>query len=449
MKRKVVLSESKFRGLVKNIITEILVKKAYSKFYSDIPEDEYNKIADADKTRGNHLGAYAKWLLELYKQNKFNLSDINKAKKYISVFDRMAQAGQLKGVDINTFDSIDDMYELVKDNLDSDVITKGDRIRKEKETGVERIYEDSDWLVISPKTHEASCRYGANTKWCTTEKDDDSQFKDYISEGPLYTLINKKTNEKYQLHFERNEYRNAENKMIKLSSLNLPEGMINAITKGDFRKSVRFKYDNVLRVKENVAIVMLNDKYNLVKKNGELIFEEWGDVVFIDDFEYGFASVGLDGKFNLINKDGEMMFPNQWFGFIYSFKDGFAKVSGLDDKYNLINKNGEMVFPNQWFDWIDSFEDGFATVNVYDKGWNYINKNGEIVFPNQWFDWIDSFEDGFARVRINNKQNIINQNGELISDQWFDWIYDIEGGIGSVEINGKMYKINLNNGSIK
>ena len=91
------------------------------------------------------------------------------------------------------------MYELVKDNLDSDVITKGDKIRKVKETGVERIYQDSDWLVVSPKTHEASRRYGANTTWCTTEKDDPSEFEDYISDGPLYTLINKKTNEKSTL----------------------------------------------------------------------------------------------------------------------------------------------------------------------------------------------------------------------------------------------------------
>lgn len=375
MKRKVVLTETKLRKVVKNIITEILVNKAYSKFYSDIPEDEYNKIADADKTRGNHLGAYAKWLLELYKQNKFDLDNLDKAKKYISVFDRMAQAGQLKGVNINTFDSIDDMYELVKDNLDSDVITKGDRIRKVKETGVERIYQDSEWLVVSPKTHEASCRYGANTKWCTTEKDNPSHFEGYVSEGPLYTLINKKTNEKYQLHFERNEYRNAKNERIKLSSLNLPEGMINAITKGDFRNLVRFKYDNVLQVKEDVAMVMLNGKFNLVRKNGELIFEEWGDEVFIYSFKDGFARVDLDDKWNFINKNGELI-SKQWFDYARNFTNGLARVK-LGDKYNIINQNGELI-SDQWFDWIYNIEGGIGSVEINGKMYE-INLNNDSI----------------------------------------------------------------------
>ena len=293
MKRKIVLSESKFRGLVKNIITEILVNKAYSKFYSDVPEDEYTKIASVDKTRGNHLGAYAKWLLKLYKENKFNLSDINKAKKYISVFDRMAKAGQLKGVDINTFDSIDDMYELVKDNLDSDVITKGDKIRKQKDEGIERIYEDSEWLVLIPKTFEASCLYGANTKWCTASRDEPGHFESYTSRGLLYIIINKKTNRKHQLHFEDNTITDELDNEVDVSDLNLPDKVFDVITKGDLKKKFQFYYDSISDFKNGVAKVMISDMgWNFINQEGEVLFDSWFD--WVNSFENGFAKVELD-----------------------------------------------------------------------------------------------------------------------------------------------------------
>ena len=66
--------------------------------------------------------------------------------------------------------------------------------KKQKEeaakTGAEKIYEDGRWLVVKPNTLEASCYYGAGTKWCTTTKDT-QHFKDYSSKGPLYYIIDK------------------------------------------------------------------------------------------------------------------------------------------------------------------------------------------------------------------------------------------------------------------
>lgn len=43
--------------------------------------------------------------------------------------------------------------------------------KEQKETGVDKVYEDDDFLVLMPKTHKASCRYGSNTKWCVTMRD--------------------------------------------------------------------------------------------------------------------------------------------------------------------------------------------------------------------------------------------------------------------------------------
>ena len=78
--------------------------------------------------------------------------------------------------------------ERVMDELESGMSRK--QAEDEAKKGAEKLFEDDRWLVVKPHTLEASCYYGAGTKWCTTEKDSD-HFKDYTSKGPLYYIIDK------------------------------------------------------------------------------------------------------------------------------------------------------------------------------------------------------------------------------------------------------------------
>ena len=77
------------------------------------------------------------------------------------------------------------------------------QIEREIKTQADKIYEDNDVLVVRPKSHSASCYYGANTKWCTTQKGHSSYFDKYSREGKLYYFLNKKDNNKIALY--RNE----------------------------------------------------------------------------------------------------------------------------------------------------------------------------------------------------------------------------------------------------
>ena len=89
--------------------------------------------------------------------------------------------------DINSYDGVTSLERLMDE-------VEGRQTRKEKEIeakkGGEKIYEDNRWLVVKPHTLEASCYYGAGTKWCTTTKDT-SHFQDYSKKGPLYYIIDK------------------------------------------------------------------------------------------------------------------------------------------------------------------------------------------------------------------------------------------------------------------
>ena len=54
------------------------------------------------------------------------------------------------------------------------------------------LYNSDGLLIMIPKSHRASCYYGAGTKWCTTNKESDNYFKNYTDKGTLFYIINKK-----------------------------------------------------------------------------------------------------------------------------------------------------------------------------------------------------------------------------------------------------------------
>jgi len=69
-------------------------------------------------------------------------------------------------------------------------------IDKELEKQVVKVYEDDEWLSIKPLSLEASMKYGASTKWCTT-MDTGKYFAKYSRWGILIYNINKKTGFKF------------------------------------------------------------------------------------------------------------------------------------------------------------------------------------------------------------------------------------------------------------
>jgi len=78
---------------------------------------------------------------------------------------------------------------------------------KELESQSKKIYEKGDFVVIQPKTEEASCKYGSNTKWCVTSKGSGHFGRYTAGRQGLYFIINKakSTNKNYSkvaIHFD-------------------------------------------------------------------------------------------------------------------------------------------------------------------------------------------------------------------------------------------------------
>jgi len=71
-----------------------------------------------------------------------------------------------------------------------ELLTDLNKIKQEsKSEDVTKIYEDKDLLVMAANTWEASCKYGAGTKWCTTARDTNSYWKRHNEMGTEFFWI--------------------------------------------------------------------------------------------------------------------------------------------------------------------------------------------------------------------------------------------------------------------
>jgi uncharacterized protein YchJ len=76
-----------------------------------------------------------------------------------------------------------------------DAIEQAEKLKEDKsfvkEDHIYVFFETDEFMLIQPKTHRGSMKYGSNTKWCTTGKKNESIFKNYTRDGLLLYLINK------------------------------------------------------------------------------------------------------------------------------------------------------------------------------------------------------------------------------------------------------------------
>ena len=195
-----------------NLITEISVKDAWVKFYSDktkFPilngnEELFNNINNLYTDNPNNFNkGFFTWLYNLMKNNQLKEEDFYKAKEYLRLFNKFINKIPKENRDINSYKSLPDLYAVIKQFEGNEEVptSKQDELRQIKEKEVKKVFEDDEWLIMIPTTERASCLIGKGTQWCTAA-DNNNMFEQYNQDGPLYVIVNKETNDKYQLHFE-------------------------------------------------------------------------------------------------------------------------------------------------------------------------------------------------------------------------------------------------------
>jgi len=89
---------------------------------------------------------------------------------------------------------VGDWFERDFLNFTNELIKQTSEKQEEKKARkeVDKVYDSDTILIVKPKTHTASCYYGAGTKWCTTTRNNSSYFESHTKNANLYYIIVKK-----------------------------------------------------------------------------------------------------------------------------------------------------------------------------------------------------------------------------------------------------------------
>jgi hypothetical protein len=285
------------------------------KYYPKIPEEKVKELVALDPTYkgGDQLGKFGKWILNIYNKGNLKEEDFYKVKDYLTTF--KLNYNKMTNKDLNAYKTLPDLYTAIEPYIGQQDVSHKQEIRDIKQDA-EKVFEDEEWLVIVPHSQEAACYYGKGTQWCTAATTSGNMFNYYNKQGPLYININKKTNEKYQFHFETKQYMDEKDEPIVLTD----------ILKTDEKLTAFYK---------NIIIGDLNDPKRIH------ILTQYMEDISIDDNK-------ITGYVKL--EDLNNVYHNTY--------DGVD----LDQIYDIVNDASD------YFDW-DYFYSGFSITNTSEGDW--------------------------------------------------------------------------------
>lgn len=172
--------------------------------------------------------------------------------------------------------------------------------------------------------------------------------------------------------------------------------------------------------------ISINDEKNFINRDGDFLFNDNRTIFSIDRFHDGYAKLFLDNAFCYIDENGKVLecdncYPNE------RFKNGYAKVTDQytnqnSAKYNFINTKGEIIL-NKWYDKLDEIKDDTVLATENNR-LILIDITGNRKFPElpSDYEYASRFTNGFAVIRTISgllRYNIIDENGNYVSDEWF------------------------------
>ena len=164
-------------------------------------------------------------ILLIYKflDSFFNVSDLNNFRKFCEYNER----GLIEQNDLSRYKTFEDVI-----NQMSVADLKAES--KELETQVVNLLETDEYIVVRPLTYLASKKYGANTKWCTTQENGE-YFNKYNKRGVLIYCIGKTNGHKVAAFYslDKNEpelsWWNAKDSKIDSMQSELPREIRNIV----------------------------------------------------------------------------------------------------------------------------------------------------------------------------------------------------------------------------
>jgi hypothetical protein len=133
----------------------------------------------------NYLETFDLETLNIFFINANNLVGDSGKIRLFTKFASLNERKLIENNDVTSYSSWSDIEQAV-------ALADVKQLDKKLEKEIKKIYEDDTWISLRPLSLEASMKYGANTKWCTTTESG-QYYARYSSRGILIYNINKKT----------------------------------------------------------------------------------------------------------------------------------------------------------------------------------------------------------------------------------------------------------------
>ena len=198
-----------------------------------------DKFPFIEKSKLDLMSDIQMMLLYKFIDGFFNTEDLQKYRKFCEYNER----NLIEENDLTKYKSFEQMIAAMG-------VAEMKSEEKELETQVIKIHEDAEWLLIRPLTFKSSCKYGANTKWCTTTEHNQEYYNKYAKRGVLVYCINKKNGYKVAAFYslDKNEpefsYWNQKDTRIDSTDSNLPLELIGFIR--DYVKDPKVKSNTAM-----------------------------------------------------------------------------------------------------------------------------------------------------------------------------------------------------------
>lgn len=186
--------------------------------------------------RGNDsAGKYGKWLLNLYNKGNLSEDDFEEVTPLLNQF--TTYRNRIQNKDINSYKSLDALSDVLASVINDDSMLtdrqkvrflkniKSGKITTGKENDYDVVFNNANWIVCVPNTHEASMKLGKGTSWCTAHENPEWYNAYTYEDGNNYSLFimkNKHTGEKFQ--YCDNPYRGNDYQFMDESDTEVDEG---------------------------------------------------------------------------------------------------------------------------------------------------------------------------------------------------------------------------------
>jgi hypothetical protein len=159
------------------------------------------------------------WVLTRYRTGGINrLEDVpSRVIPSIKKFNELKEKGEAGQVKLSHFPTLGKLEDYVEAR------SAGKQTSAERFSGADHHVEEENehWKVIIPKNHQAACKFGSGTRWCTSSLED-NYFDHYNSKGPLRIMIPKNPaykGEKYQWHAGTNQLMNEKDDSVDFKNI--------------------------------------------------------------------------------------------------------------------------------------------------------------------------------------------------------------------------------------